>query len=233
MSESMGPMLREEAFHLATGVTPLRRWVEEAAADEGMVSMKMIQEVLNKWIPRGCDMFGDERGGGRNVKFGFKHTANGESMRQYLEELQGIVDDFNARYVRVRMPELSRQEAQATVKRIVEEGEVVNGIDRDTLLHVPDEKFFRRRGMHALMSYDIHGNELPWGREAKNYMREALPDSYTIGRDFGSYEDLMDKIDSGEMEMMDAVRQMPSLSRVAGTCPCSNAVRWVNGNGSE
>jgi len=32
MAESMPQMLREEAFHLATGVVPLRRWVVKAAA---------------------------------------------------------------------------------------------------------------------------------------------------------------------------------------------------------
>src|SRR5205814_6995537 len=31
MATSMPPFLREEAFHLATGVIPLRRWVDQAA----------------------------------------------------------------------------------------------------------------------------------------------------------------------------------------------------------
>ncbi|MHC4937962.1 MAG: hypothetical protein ACYTHK_03230 [Planctomycetota bacterium] len=234
MSESMPPMLREEAFHLATGVTPLRRWVEEAANDEGMIDMSMIQEVLNKWIPRGLDMFGDERGGGRNVKFGFKSMANGEAMMQYHEEVQGIIDDFNTRYVRSRHPELSRAQAQEEIAKIMDGG-TYEGIRREDLLHNPDPKFFRRRGPYAFMAYDTEGNELKWGQDYKDYMKKTLPDSYVVGRDFLGYLDYMDKVENGEMTQVEAVATMPALSRVAGTCPCSNAVRWVdpkvNGNG--
>ena len=53
--------------------------------------------------------------------------------------------------------------------------------------------------------------------------------------DFQAFIDALDKIEAGEWTPVDAVRTMPALSRVAGTCPCSNAVRWVapaaNGNG--
>jgi 1,2-phenylacetyl-CoA epoxidase catalytic subunit len=227
MSESMPPMLREEAFHLATGVTPLRRWVEAAAVDEGMIAMKMIQEVLYKWIPRGMDMFGDERGGGRNVKFGFKSMANGEAMMQYHAEVQGIVDDFNTRYVRARHPELSRAQAQERIAKIMDGG-TYEGIRRDDLLHVPDHKFFRRRGPHAFQPFDTQGNELKLGQDYKDYMKAALPDSYVVGRDFLSYLDYATKVENGEMTQVEAVATMPALSRVAGTCPCSNSVRWVD-----
>ncbi|MEM8886045.1 MAG: Phenylacetic acid catabolic protein [Planctomycetota bacterium] len=233
MSESMPPMLREEAFHLATGVTPLRRWAEEAAKDKGMIDMKMMQEALYKWVPRGLDMFGDERGGGRNVKFGFKSAANGEAMMQYHAEVKGIVDDLNVRYLRARNAELSRKQAQEIVAKIMD-GESYEGIGRDDLLHTPDPKFFRRRGPYAFMAYDSEGNEMSWSQDYKEYMKRELPDSYVIGRDFLSFVDYMDKIESGEMTHKDAVATMPALSRVAGTCPCSNSVRWVdptvNGN---
>ncbi|MHC4956671.1 MAG: Phenylacetic acid catabolic protein [Planctomycetota bacterium] len=206
MSESMPPMLREEAFHLATGVTPLRRWAEDAARDEGMISMKMIQEALYKWIPRGLDMFGDERGGGRNVEFGFKYMKNGEAMHQYLEECRGIIEDMNIRHLRVRFPELSRQEAQDIVTKIVNDGEAYEGIQREDLLHAPDHKFFRRRGPHAFTAYDTEGNEKMWGREYLDYMHATLPDSYVIGRDFQAFIDGMDKIAAGEWTPVDAVR---------------------------
>ncbi|MHC4410269.1 MAG: hypothetical protein ACYS0F_14875 [Planctomycetota bacterium] len=235
MSESMPPMLREEAFHLATGVTPLRRWVEEAAVDQGMIDMKMIQEVLYKWIPRGLDMFGDERGGGRNVKFGFKSMANGEAMMQYHAEVAGIVDDFNTRYVRARHPELSRAQAQEQIAKVMDGG-TYEGIRREHLLHVPDHKFFRRRGPYAFQPFDSEGNELKFGQDYKDYMKSTLPDPYVVGRDFLGYLEYMTKVEAGEMTQKEAVATMPALSRVAGTCPCSNSVRWVdpkvNGNGS-
>jgi hypothetical protein len=37
---------------------------------------------------------------------------------------------------------------------------------------------------------------------------------------------------AGEITQEAAVGMMPTLSRVGGACPCSNAVRWVNGNGN-
>jgi 1,2-phenylacetyl-CoA epoxidase catalytic subunit len=68
MAESMPQMLREEAFHLATGVVPMRRWATAAAKGEVFVTMQMLQKAVAKWLPRGLEMFGDERGGGTNVR---------------------------------------------------------------------------------------------------------------------------------------------------------------------
>ena len=70
MAESMPQMLREEAFHLAAGVVPMRRWATQAARGEVYVTMAMLQKTIDKWLPRGLEMFGDERGGGTNVRFG-------------------------------------------------------------------------------------------------------------------------------------------------------------------
>src|SRR6185295_16801461 len=43
MAESMPQMLREEAFHLAAGVVPMRRWVMSAARGETFVTMEVLQ----------------------------------------------------------------------------------------------------------------------------------------------------------------------------------------------
>src|SRR5438876_531540 len=74
-ASSMPPMLREEAFHLAAGVIPLRRWVEAAARGDGYITMQDIQKATHKWFGRGLEMFGDERGGDTNVRFGLKDEA--------------------------------------------------------------------------------------------------------------------------------------------------------------
>ena len=100
MAESMPQMLREEAFHLATGVVPMRRWMEQAARGEVYVTVAMLQKVLNKWLPRGLEMFGDERGGGTNVKYGLKPMKNDEAQNQYYEEIRKVVADLNMRYLR-------------------------------------------------------------------------------------------------------------------------------------
>ncbi len=113
MADSMPQMLREEAFHLATGVVPLRRWVVKAAAGSPMITMEVIQKHLNKWVPRAYEMFGDERGGATNVKWGLKPTKNAESQDQYAKECAKVVRDLNMRYLRARLPELSLTDAEA------------------------------------------------------------------------------------------------------------------------
>jgi benzoyl-CoA 2,3-dioxygenase component B len=79
MADSMPQMLREEAFHLAAGVIPMRKWAQRAAQGDPLVTMSVIQKSVNKWFPRALEMFGDERGGDTNIKFGFKDMKNREA----------------------------------------------------------------------------------------------------------------------------------------------------------
>src|SRR5262249_56336903 len=111
-AQSMPPMLREEAFHLATGVVPMRRWLESAAKGDAFITPQQIQKSLNKWVPRGLEMFGDERGGDSNVRFGFKDMKNAEASDLYYEELCKMIRDINSRYLRARFPELSAEQAE-------------------------------------------------------------------------------------------------------------------------
>ncbi len=229
MAQSMPPMLTEEAFHLAAGVVPLRRWVQKAAKDgDALITMPMIQRTINKWFPRALDMFGDERGGGTFVKFGFKPMKNAEAAGQYRDEVAQVIRDLNVRFVRARVPELSRKDAQ----RIVDEKEPGHGFDPEELLYVPDVKFFRRRGPHAYQQNDIDGEPIENKSEFQRRIRGYLSDVYAAGRDFGGYLKLIDRIAAGELTPPEAVPMLPNLSRVGGVCPCSKAVRWVNGNGN-
>jgi len=216
MAESMPPMLREEAFHLATGVTPMRRWVAEAAVDEGHVSLEMLQKAIFKWFPRALDMFGDERGGGRNVRFGFKTMANGEALEQYVEEVRQIVHDLNLRYLRTRYTDLTKEQAEARIES-----------RKDVLLRLPAVSFLRRRGPHAYLPHDIDGRRIDDAHEFRRHLELVLPEAYHAGRDFAEYTDLVRQVAAGELTQPEAAGRMPVLSRVGGTCPCSNAVRWV------
>src|SRR5258708_4093239 len=148
MAESMPQMLREEAFHLAAGVVPMRRWATSAARDEGFFTMEMLQRAINKWLPRGLEMFGDERGGGTNVRYGLKPMKNAEAQRLYREEVEKLVRDLNLRYLRARLPELSLAGAPEALDRILA-GEVVEGVRPEDLLRVPHSEFLRRRGVPA------------------------------------------------------------------------------------
>jgi hypothetical protein len=227
MAESMPQMLREEAFHLATGVVPMRRWVEAAAKGEVYATMPAIQKVLNKWLPRGLEMFGDERGGGTNVKYGLKPMKNAEAQEQYYAEVKKVLRDLNMRYVRAKVPELSLREAEEVMRKLEQENIVVRGIAPEELLRMSHPEFFRRRGMPAFRKIGIDGAVFEGLDDYIAHLIANLPESYLAGRDFKDYLETLRRLESGEWTLEQAVSHMPALRRVGGVCPCSKSVRWV------
>ncbi len=227
MAESMPEMLREEAFHLAAGVLPMRRWAEQAAQDSVYVTMPMMQKVINKWLPRALEMFGHEKGGATNVRYGFKPMVNAEAQQAYYRETGKVLDDLNLRFLRSRFPELSHGEAVALRRRVVEDGEVAQGVGPEHLLRQPHIEFFRRRGESAFSMIGFAGEKF---NDPESYLRHLLahlPEAYAAGRDFKGYATLLRQVCGGELEAQEAARKTPNLSRVGGVCPCSRAVRWV------
>ncbi len=55
LAASMGPMLKEESFHLGTGANGLRRIVKQ-----GVIPMEFLQKYINKWVCTGLDLFGTD-----------------------------------------------------------------------------------------------------------------------------------------------------------------------------
>jgi len=227
MAESMPQMLREEAFHLAAGVVPLRRWMEKAAKDSIYITTDDIQRTLNKWLPRGLEMFGDERGGGTNVRYGLKPMKNAEAQAQYYDEVGKVVRDLNLRYLRARLPELKGGQAEALLEKLEAEDGSQEGISWDDLVHMPDQEFFRRRGVPAFKMIGWDGEVFQDVATYLLHLSKHLPDSYRAGRDFRDYVELLHQVHGGETTADQASRIMPSLRRVGGVCPCSRAVRWV------
>ncbi|HVS04308.1 MAG TPA: Phenylacetic acid catabolic protein [Thermoanaerobaculia bacterium] len=228
MAESMPQMLREEAFHLAAGVVPMRRWAEDAAKGEVYVSMEILQKHLNKWLPRGVEMFGHEKGGGTNVRFGLKPMKNAEAQEQYYQEVAKLVADVNLRYVRARDEELDHGSAREVLRRMSEEGETVDGVGKpEDLLRMPHREFFRRRGEPAFRLVGADGETCDDVEQYIHHLSRVLPEAYLAGRDFQGYVELLRKVHGGAMSVQQAVKDMPSLRRVGGVCPCAKAVRWV------
>lgn len=232
MAESMPQMLREEAFHLATGVVPMRRWAEKAAKGDQTITMDDIQRAINKWLPRGLEMFGDERGGGTNVKFGLKPMKNAEAQSDYYDEVAKLVRDVNMRFVRARLEHLSLSEAESALDRIESAGETVESVAPEDLLRMPHREFFRRRGVPAFRMIGFDGGEYDSVDAYLHHLSGQLPSAYRSGRDFGFYVETLRRVERGEIDREEASRQMPSLSRVGGVCPCSRAVRWMEGEGT-
>ncbi len=227
MAESMPQMLREEAFHLAAGVVPLRRWMEKAARGSVYITTADIQKAFNKWLPRGLEMFGDERGGGTNVRYGLKPMKNKEAQDLFYEEVAKVVRDLNMRYIRDRLPELKLAEAEALIDKILEGRGREQGIAWEELVHLPDKRFFRRRGVPAFELVGWNGEQFENVDSYLEHLQKHFPDAYRAGRDFQHYVEQLSKLQAGELTLKQAVRAMPSLRRVGGVCPCSRAVRWV------
>jgi hypothetical protein len=227
MAESMPQMLREEAFHLAAGVVPLRRWMEKAARGSIYINPADIQKAFNKWFPRGLEMFGDERGGGTNVRFGLKPMKNGEAQKLYREEVEKVVSDINMRFVRARLPNLSHVEAEELLEKVSKDRESVQGIHWAELIHLPHSEFFRRRGVPSFRMVGWDGEDFADAESYLGHLAQHLPDAYRAGMDFKHYAELLRKVDGEEITAEEASRSMPSLRRVGGVCPCSKAVRWV------
>ena len=226
MAESMPPMLREEAFHLAAGVIPLRRWMQEAARGDIYATPAAIQRAFNKWLPRGLEMFGDERGGASNIKMGFKDQTNGVSLDQYYVEVTKMVRDLNLRYLRERLPNTDSEKLDRILLDL-EGGERSHDIQPDEVLRLPAKGYFRRRGVHAYEMIGADGRVYKDVLEYIGHLRDTLPEAYLASNDFRHYLELLKKVAAGTITKDEAQQSSPELSRVGGSCPCSKSVRWI------
>jgi 1,2-phenylacetyl-CoA epoxidase catalytic subunit len=226
-AQSMPPMLREEAFHLAAGVIPMRRWAQRAAQGNELVTMSSIQKAFHKWMPRGLEMFGHEKGGDSNIRFGFKNMKNAEAQSLYYDECRKMIADLNQRFVRARLPKLSPDEAEALAARVVQDGGPEQGVSRRDLLDLPDRRFFRRKGEPAWTMIGTRGEPFDTVDGYLAHLKEALPEPYLASRDMSLYVSTLREVASGTLAPEQASKRMPSLKRVGGVCPCSKSVRWI------
>ena len=230
---SMPPMLKEEAFHLATGVVPMRRWVEKAAEPSALVTMDQLQRAVAKWAPRGLEMFGDERGGETNVKLGLKDKTNRQAHDEFIAECQQMLDDLNVRYLRAKYPGRSRDDVDAIYEKLKADRGRYDGTSWDEdMLRLPHPGFFRRRGEHAFQMIGFDGERFDDVDLYIRHVLDRLPEAYRASIDVKHWADTQRKVTSGALDLKDAVKSMPRLARVGGACPCTNSVRWVMETGA-
>ena len=199
MARSMGPMLSEEGFHIGSGRMFLKELAVGAVTDKGKYSLDEIQKTLNAWVPRGLEMFGNERGGSTAVAFGFKDRDNGTAQAEYHGEVREVVELVNVAIVQAKVGEITAPEARSLVREVQDTGERVRGVSPEDLLFVPDVKFYRRRGMEevVLMPFDVHGNLLSengkplTGEKYLGYLNGVLPAYYLETAEFAKYRDAL------------------------------------------
>jgi hypothetical protein len=160
------------------------------------------------------------------VKYGLKDMANREAQDMYVDELQRMLDDLNERYVRARFPSAGRDESEKRFARI-KAGETVDGVRPEDLLHLPDRRFFRRRGEYAYQMVGIKGESFSDVEQYVAHVLASLPEAYRASIDVKHWADLQRKVSRGETPLKDAISSMPRLARMSGGCPCAKSVRWV------
>ncbi len=156
LAQSMGPMLKEEAFHIGTGQTGLGRILRG-----GRVSSGLLQKYLNKWIPTAYDLFGVD--------------SSSSAQWFYVWGLKGRFDEhrWEAPADRANLNEHSRglyhQEVVTLIdqlNRLVPEGE--------PRLYAPDLRFNRAIGQYKGARYSDRGEELS-PEENERHRAEVLP----------------------------------------------------------
>jgi len=196
MARSMGPMLSEEGFHIGSGRGFLRELAVGATTQSGRYSIADIQKALNVWVPRGLEMFGNERGGETAVAFGFKDRNNGTAQSEYYNEVREVLELINVEIAKTKVKDLTAPDARTLVREVQDTGERIQGVAPEDFLFAPDVKFFRARGLEEIvfMPYDVRGELLtedgkPIGGEAYlGYLRTVLSPSYLENREFQKYE---------------------------------------------
>lgn len=159
LARSMGPMLKEESFHLFTGQSGLTRIVKT-----GKIPTQIIQKYLNKWISTAFDLFGKDRSTSalRFYRWGLKGRFNEDTASSPLQDLERLNEEARSLY---------RNEVQ----------EIVDGLNQpipegQTKLYAPDVKFNRAIGDYAGRTYSVTGHLLS-DDEYRQHLQEVMPGS--------------------------------------------------------
>lgn len=156
LGQSMGPMLKEESFHLGTGNSGIQRVLRA-----GKVPTEVIQRYYNKWVPTAYDLFGKD--------------GSTTSHMAYVWGLKGRYNETETD----ENPDLDRLNQHA---RGLYQKEISELNDKHNLLVkpgqaklvIPDVKFHRKIGEYEGQFCTIEGKPIS-ERDFPNYLAEHLP----------------------------------------------------------
>jgi benzoyl-CoA 2,3-epoxidase subunit B len=157
LARSMGPMLKEEAFHLFTGQSGLSRVLKA-----GKVPVELIQKYLNKWLSTGQDLLGKDRSSSANrfYRWGFKGRFDEETATQAPKDLDCMNEEARTHYYKecCDIIDILNQQIPAG----------------QTKLTAPDSKFNRQIGAFAGKTYSVDGSLLT-DAEYAEHLKIVLP----------------------------------------------------------
>jgi benzoyl-CoA 2,3-dioxygenase component B len=156
LARSMGPMLKEEGFHLGTGHMGLQR-----IAKGGRVPTALLQKYVNKWLSTAYDLFGKD--------------SSSSAEWFYVWGLKGRYDEAKqtADPDKAHLNELSRDLYKQEVDKLLES---INRLlpPGERPLVAPDMKFHRSIGEFVGSTYSVTGEQLS-AEDYANHVAEVLP----------------------------------------------------------
>lgn len=156
LAASMGPMLKEEAFHLGTGHTGLKRILKA-----GLIPLDVIQRFFYKWIPTAYDLFGVD--------------SSSSAEWAYVWGLKGRFDEDTNETApdRTRLNEYARS---LYVEDIANHVAALNQLvpADGPKLAIPDVRFNRAIGRYAGECWSVTGEPVDPARYA-DYLATVLP----------------------------------------------------------
>ena len=158
LAASMGPMLKEESFHLGTGANGLRRVVKQ-----GVIPCSLIQKYINKWVSTGLDLFGTDDSS--SAQWAYVYGIKG----RYDEREAGIEADRE--HLNEASRELYFQELREEMRRISKARK-----EGEPELYIPSDKFKRGIGKYAGKNYTVEGESFDGSEEEyQEYLDSVLP----------------------------------------------------------
>ena len=161
LAASMGPMLKEEAFHLGTGFNGLRRIIKA-----GVLPLDMLQRYINKWVSTAHDLFGVD--------------ASSSAHWAYVWGIKGRWDERKklGSGIDVDKETLNEEARGHYHDEIVREVEKLNKyLPKDAAkLYVPHENFNRNIGVTKKQNHNTDGSKFEGSDEEWNtYITNNLP----------------------------------------------------------
>src|SRR5437660_1692458 len=157
LSRSMGPMLKEESYHLGTGNNGLLRIVKA-----GKMPPEVIQRFFYKWIPTAFDLFGTDNSSSA-------HWAYVWGLKRRYDERENPQQEPD----KSKLNELSRGLYRQEIVKLVDRLNMFIP-ERERQLKVPDLRFNRRIGQYAHQQYTVDGDPISADRY-KEYLTGVLP----------------------------------------------------------
>jgi benzoyl-CoA 2,3-dioxygenase component B len=156
LSRSMGPMLKEESFHLGTGNNGLLRIIKA-----GRIELELMQKFFNKWVPTAFDLFGTD--GSSSAHWAYEWGLKG----RFDERENAVAAD------RSHLNEASRSLYREECCRLVDR---MNALipDHEQWLKIPVLKFNRRIGVFAHQCYTVDGEDVAPEKYAE-YLASVMP----------------------------------------------------------